>query len=68
MVYTATREIAAGEEITITYFDLAAHEGVARRQKYLQEQFRFKCTCNQCLRDEAAENLAAIDALPFGDL
>lgn len=68
MVYTATRDIPAGEECVITYFDLAAHEDVAGRQKHVQEQFRFRCTCQRCVEDEARENMEGTDALPFCDL
>jgi len=65
MVCTAARDIGKGEELTITYFDLAARKTVASRQEHVREQFRFKCTCDRCVEDEAAENLAELDALPL---
>lgn len=66
MVYTAVRDIEKGEECTITYFDLTAHESVKSRQDHLQTQFRFKCTCELCVKNEAEENLAEMHSLPFG--
>ncbi|KAH7253224.1 hypothetical protein MRS44_015615 [Fusarium solani] len=66
MVYTAARDIAKGEECMITYFDLTVHEDVTSRQKHVQEQFQFKCTCDRCLSEEAEENLENMDCLPFG--
>lgn len=66
MVYTTARDIAKGEECMITYFDLTVHENVASRQKHVQEQFQFKCTCERCLSEEAEENLESMDCLPFG--
>lgn len=68
MVYTAARDIQKGEECTITYFDLTAHESLECRQSHVQTHFRFKCTCERCVNDEAEENLAEMDSLPFGDL
>lgn len=68
MVYTAVRDIEKGEECTISYFDLTAHRSVGSRQDHVQTHFRFKCTCDRCVRDEAEENLAEMDLLPFGDI
>ncbi|KAJ3546496.1 hypothetical protein NM208_g1964 [Fusarium decemcellulare] len=66
MVYTAARDIAKGEECMITYFDLTEHEDLTSRQKHVQEQFQFKCTCERCLSEEAEENMGNMDSLPFG--
>ncbi|KAJ3556355.1 hypothetical protein NM688_g2075 [Phlebia brevispora] len=42
----ALRDIAEGEEITISYCDLA--EPKETRQTYLRDQFFFDCTCATC--------------------
>lgn len=53
MVLTATRDIAAGEECCISYFDLTVHVDLNARQKRTRELFTFSCTCERCLREEA---------------
>ncbi|KAF4974842.1 hypothetical protein FZEAL_8303 [Fusarium zealandicum] len=65
MVYTAARDIAKGEECMITYFDLTVRQDLASRQKWVQEQFQFRCTCERCLEEEAEENLDNMGSLPF---
>ena len=45
----ATRDIAAGEEITLNY---GASGGRRERQRVLQARFRFVCTCERCQREE----------------
>lgn len=67
MIYTAARNIAAGEECNITYFDLTAFGDLSARQTWTKEQFQFTCTCERCLEETARENLAGIDFLPFSD-
>ena len=67
MIYTAARDIAKGEECTISYFDLTAYEDLKSRQKWAEEQFQFVCTCERCLEEKAEENFAASECLPFID-
>lgn len=67
MVLSAARDIAKGEECMITYFDLTAHRDLSSRQDMTQVQFRFRCTCDRCLDEEAQENLEGMDTLPFCD-
>lgn len=47
----ATRPIAAGEEITVSYIDLELYgDDVQARSRHLLEQYRFLCTCELCTR------------------
>ncbi|KPA74684.1 hypothetical protein ABB37_09010 [Leptomonas pyrrhocoris] len=47
----ATRPIAAGEEITVSYIDLEMYgDDVQARSRHLLEQYRFLCTCELCVR------------------
>lgn len=47
----ATRPIAAGEEITVSYIDLGVYgDDVQSRSRHLLEQYRFLCTCELCTR------------------
>ncbi|KAM0442135.1 hypothetical protein ACHAQK_004457 [Fusarium lateritium] len=66
MVYTAARDIAKDEECMITYFDQSTQQDVSSRQYYTEEQFRFKCTCDRCLEEEAESNRDGMDSLPLG--
>lgn len=66
MVYTAARDIAAGEELCISYFDLTQHKLVQERQELVRNQFQFTCDCKRCVEEEAEENLEGMDSLPFG--
>ena len=65
MAFTAARDISKGDECMITYFDLTVHKSHGSRQHVVQEQFRFRCTCDRCLEEEAEENLESMDTLPF---
>ncbi|KAG5510818.1 hypothetical protein JKF63_07890 [Porcisia hertigi] len=50
----ATRPIAVGEEITISYVDLGSlGEDLQTRSRHLLEQYRFFCTCELCLRQRS---------------
>ncbi|KAL2798262.1 S-adenosyl-L-methionine-dependent methyltransferase [Aspergillus keveii] len=55
MVLTSTRDIAAGEECCIAYFDLTVHVNLQARRKRTRELFTFSCTCERCLREEKEE-------------
>ncbi|EJD45641.1 SET domain-containing protein [Auricularia subglabra TFB-10046 SS5] len=44
--YTALRDIAAGEEITVSYID--DKKPKSERRKELKEKYFFKCTCERC--------------------
>ncbi|KAL3434829.1 hypothetical protein BDV09DRAFT_169072 [Aspergillus tetrazonus] len=54
MVFTAGRDIAAGEECCISYFDMTQYVSLQDRRRHLQGLFRFKCGCPRCLEEEAA--------------
>lgn len=47
------RNIAAGEEITISYVDFT--KSVSERQKTLQRDYLFACTCNKCTTEIAID-------------
>ncbi|KAF4838620.1 SET domain-containing protein 5 [Colletotrichum tropicale] len=49
----AVRDIAAGEEVTISYFDPI--QTLRDRQRYAEESLGFKCACSHC---QAAPNFA----------
>lgn len=49
----AVRDIAAGEEITISYFDPI--QTLRERQRYAKEALGFECACSHC---QAAPNFA----------
>jgi SET domain-containing protein len=55
MTFRASRDIAAGEECTIGYFDLAEHVDVIARQKFLENWFTFVCSCKRCNEEAAAQ-------------
>ena len=46
------RDIEQGEELTISYIDFTEH--VTTRQKNLQKDYLFTCTCDRCNRDTVA--------------
>ncbi|GJE84992.1 MAS20-domain-containing protein [Phanerochaete sordida] len=54
----ATRAIAAGEELTMAYVDVAQHEGESaadarrRRRFELARGWRFKCECARCAAED----------------
>jgi len=58
-VFRATRDIAPGDEITISYIDLAQPTGVRRSR--LQKGYFFQCECQWCLeltaRDKARNEM-----------
>ncbi|KAL4976875.1 hypothetical protein BDW66DRAFT_166181 [Aspergillus desertorum] len=54
MVFTAGRDIAAGEECCISYFDITQYVSLRERRGHLQGLFRFKCGCPRCLEEETA--------------
>ena len=49
--FFATRDIAVGEELTISYINDAP---LAQRQFQLKFQYRFECKCSKCLRESPA--------------
>ena len=51
MVITAKREIASGEECTISYIEADAPRRV--RQERLLSNYHFLCACPRCVREEA---------------
>lgn len=46
MELRATRDIAAGEQLTISYLD--ANMGAQARQRHLQWAYGFLCQCRRC--------------------
>ncbi|KAL4903065.1 hypothetical protein BDW74DRAFT_186652 [Aspergillus multicolor] len=57
-VFTAGRDIAAGDECCISYFDMTQYVRLQGRREHLQSLFRFKCGCARCLEEEEAEQEA----------
>lgn len=51
-VFTAARQIAAGEQLFITYID--AEQEVDARQQYLAFAYGFRCRCARCQEELAA--------------
>ena len=61
----AIRDIAAGEELCISYVDLA--HATAERQGHLLRQYGFQCACDRCtqqpgFRDVDARTTSSSDA------
>ncbi|KAL2808074.1 hypothetical protein BJX63DRAFT_436460 [Aspergillus granulosus] len=56
MVFTAGRDIAAGEECCISYFDMAQYVELNERRGHLQDLFRFKCGCPRCTAEIVEED------------
>ncbi|KAL3467679.1 hypothetical protein BJX64DRAFT_283147 [Aspergillus heterothallicus] len=52
MVFTAGRDIAAGEECCISYFDMTQFVELGERRGHLQGLFRFKCGCPRCTAED----------------
>ncbi|KAL4931837.1 SET domain-containing protein [Aspergillus undulatus] len=55
MIFTANRDISAGDECCITYFDMTQYVALKDRREHLQGLFRFKCRCARCIADEEEE-------------
>ncbi|KAJ5305142.1 uncharacterized protein N7443_004802 [Penicillium atrosanguineum] len=55
MVLTTSRDLAAGDECFICYFDPCKYVDVKARQKLLQENFLFSCHCDRCTQEQAEE-------------
>ncbi|KXG49176.1 uncharacterized protein PGRI_030460 [Penicillium griseofulvum] len=55
MVFTTSRNLAAGEECLICYFDLPKYVDVKTRQSLVQENFLFSCACERCTQELAEE-------------
>ena len=53
----ATRDIKAGDEITVSYVDASVHDDEDavqaryRRRKELARGWRFACQCDRCIRE-----------------
>lgn len=48
VVLRTLRPVAADEEITISYVDLANFQQLELRQRHLLQQYRFLCSCSFC--------------------
>lgn len=67
LVLTALTDIAAGDEILISYLDECSLERSRHsRQKELRENYLFQCRCNKCDR-EAGEPDVTSDEEEDGD-
>ena len=53
-VLVATRDIRAGEEVTVCYIDAPPGTPLAARREALRD-YGFHCDCARCLREEAGE-------------
>lgn len=60
MTFHASRDIAAGEECTIAYFDLAEHKNVMARRKFLEHWFTFICMCERCIGEAQVVDKRAV--------
>lgn len=58
MVFHASRNIRAGEECCIAYFDLVERSSLEARRELLEHYFRFECDCVKCVRESSMVNLA----------
>ncbi len=53
----ATRDIKAGDEITVSYVDASVHDDEdivqarSRRRKELARGWRFACQCDRCVKE-----------------
>ncbi|GKZ24413.1 hypothetical protein AbraIFM66951_010495 [Aspergillus brasiliensis] len=65
MVFTASKDIAAGEECCISYFDLSKRVDLKSRRDHLQGLFRFVCGCDRCTAEEPSEKESDWVGLPF---
>jgi SET domain-containing protein len=48
-VFSAARDVAAGEQLTISYMD--SEQPVANRQEYLAFAYGFSCRCPRCIEE-----------------
>ena len=51
--FTAARDVAAGEALTVCYTDAAA--SLAARRRHLRESYGFVCRCALCAEQEEEE-------------
>ena len=57
MHLVATRDVKAGDEITVSYVDASVHDNEDvvqaryRRRKELARGWRFACQCDRCVRE-----------------
>jgi trans-aconitate 2-methyltransferase len=52
MVFSANRDIHAGEECCISYFDMTQYVKLKERREHLQSLFRFRCGCTRCMEED----------------
>ncbi|CAG7957639.1 unnamed protein product [Penicillium salamii] len=52
MILTTSRDLKAGEECSISYFDLCKYVDFNTRQSLLREYFLFSCTCERCKTEQ----------------
>ncbi|KAJ5295871.1 hypothetical protein PENANT_c001G05984 [Penicillium antarcticum] len=65
MVFTASRDIFAGEECCISYFDLTQHTDLTSRREHLRQSFKFICQCERCVSEEPVEEPTEWSAMPM---
>lgn len=53
MIFRTSRNVPAGEELSLAYFDLAEpkYMDVKERRAYLESEFRFICVCPRCIAE-----------------
>jgi hypothetical protein len=68
MVFKASRDILAGEECCISYFDLTRFTDLKSRREHLRKSFKFVCQCERCISDEPVEETNTWDAMPLMDV
>ncbi|KAJ5111535.1 hypothetical protein N7532_002070 [Penicillium argentinense] len=67
MVFRASRDILAGEECCISYFDLTRFTDLESRREHLRKSFKFVCQCERCIFDEPVKETDTWDAMPLMD-
>jgi SET domain-containing protein len=68
MIFTASRDILAGQECCISYFDLTKFTNLASRREHLRKSFKFTCQCDRCISEEPAEETNDWDSMPLMDI
>lgn len=73
MRLVATRDIKAGDQITVSYVDASVHEDENvvqaryRRRKELARGWRFPCQCDRCVREAPSPSAAGEKELQLND-
>lgn len=68
MVFTASKDILAGQECCISYFDLTEYTDLTSRREHLRKSFRFTCQCDRCVSETPAHELNDWSVMPSMDI